>query len=257
MSPVPRVPKGSSVARCWINRVRQCWSFRPHPEEVAAVRVGVARLLTESRRRPPDRHSAPQLTSTACGPREVAGGVRPGDGTIVAMTKDGRGSAGGRANEGGSVYRSSFGAYLIAYGLADHNVSLDAASPGVPHWLWFESDAPVDDLAVQFSSGARWDIQATARCDWDTKFRKTTAQWRAARSGRLQPGDRVGLAAAKLSQRLLDLRDAFRRVRDGGTFTPRRSRDRQVPHRRGSGRVARRVRSDDADGGHRAPGLRN
>jgi len=44
----------------------------------------------------------------------------------------------------------------------------------------------VDDLAVRFSSGARWDIQATARCDWGTKFRKTTAQWvRAARSGRL------------------------------------------------------------------------
>ncbi len=138
------------------------------------------------------------------------------------MAKDGRGSAGGRANEGGSVYRSSFGAYLIAYGLADHPVSLDAVSPGIPQWLWFESDAPVDDLAVEFSSGFRWDIQATARCDWGTKFRKTTAQWvRAARSGRLQPGDRVGLAAAKLSQPLLDLRDAFRRVRDGGTFTPR------------------------------------
>jgi hypothetical protein len=137
------------------------------------------------------------------------------------MAKDGRGSAGGRANEGGSVYRSSFGAYLIAYGLADHHVSLDAPSPGVPTWLWFESDAPVDDLAVEFSSGARWDIQATARCDWGTKFRKTTAQWvRAARSGRLQPDDRVGLAAANLSQPLLDLRDAFRRVRDGGTFTP-------------------------------------
>jgi hypothetical protein len=138
------------------------------------------------------------------------------------MAKYGRGSAGGRANEGGSVYRSSFGAYLIAYALADHQVPLDTASPGVPHWLWFESDAPVDDLAIQFSSGARWDIQATARCDWGTKFRKTTAQWvRAARSGRLQPDDRVGLAAAKLSQPLLDLRDAFRRVRDGGTFTPR------------------------------------
>lgn len=148
--------------------------------------------------------------------------VRRADGTIVVMAKNGRGSAGGRANEGGSVYRSSFGAYLIAYGLADHRVSLDAASPGVPHWLWFESDAPVDDLAVRFSSGARWDVQATARCDWGAKFRKTTAQWvRAARSGRLQPDDRVGLAAAQLSQPLLDLRDAFRRVREGGTFTPR------------------------------------
>ena len=138
------------------------------------------------------------------------------------MAKDRRGSVGGRANEGGSVYRSSFGAYLIAYGLADHHMSLDANSPGVPQWLWFESDAPVDDLAVQFSSGARWDIQATAQCDWGTKFRKTTAQWvSAARSGRLQPNDRVALAAAKLSQPLIDLRDAFRRVRDEGTFTPR------------------------------------
>jgi hypothetical protein len=144
------------------------------------------------------------------------------DGTIVVMAKDGRGSAGGRANEGGSVYRSSFGAYLIAYGLADHEVSLDDPSPGVPRWLWFESDAPVDDLAVQFSSGARWDIQATTRCDWGTKFRKTTAQWvRAVRSRRLKPGDRIGLAAAKLSGPLLDLRDALGRVRDGGTFTPR------------------------------------
>ncbi len=139
------------------------------------------------------------------------------------MAKEGRGSAGGRANEGGSTYRSSLGAYLIAYGLADHDVSLDAPSPGVPHWLWFESDAPVDDLAVEFSSKSRWDMQATARCDWGTKFRKTTAQWvHAARSPwRLQPGDRVGLASAKLSQPLLDLRDAFQRVRDGGTFTPR------------------------------------
>ncbi len=141
---------------------------------------------------------------------------------MVGMAKDVRSSAGGRANEGGSVYRSSFGAYLIAYGLADTNVSLDATSPGVPDWLWFESDAPVDDLAVHFSSGARWDIQATTRCNWDTKFLKTTEQWvRAARGGRLQPDDRVGLAAAKLSQPLLDLRDAFQRVRDGGTLTPR------------------------------------
>jgi hypothetical protein len=153
---------------------------------------------------------------------EEAGFVRYVDGTIMVMTKGGRGSAGGRANETGSVYRSSFGAYLIAYGLADHHVSLDAVSPGVPEWLWFESDAPVDDIAVQFSSGARWDIQATARCDWGTKFRKTIAQWvRAARSGRLKPNDRIGLAAANHSQPLLDLRDAFRRVRDGGTFAPR------------------------------------
>ena len=42
---------------------------------------------------------------------------------------------------------------------------------------------------------------------------------RAARNGRLQPDDRIGLAAAKLSQPLLDLRDAFR-----GTFTPREER---------------------------------
>ncbi len=144
---------------------------------------------------------------------------------MVVMTKDGRGSAGGRANEGGSVYRSSVGAYLIAYGLADHDVLLDSVSPGVPTWIRFESDTPVDDLSVRFSSGARWDIQATVNCDWGTKFRKTTAQWvRAARSGPLQPDDRVGLAAATLSRPLLDLRDAFQRVRDGGTFTPREDR---------------------------------
>ena len=44
---------------------------------------------------------------------------------------------------------------------------------------------------------------------------------RAARSGRLQPDDRIGLAAAEVSQPLLDLRNAFRRVMDEGTFTPR------------------------------------
>ncbi len=55
-----------------------------------------------------------------------------------------------------------------------------------------------------------------------TKFRKATAQWvNAVRGGQLRPDDRVVLAAAKLSQPLIDLRDAFRRVRDEGTFTPR------------------------------------
>lgn len=138
------------------------------------------------------------------------------------MAMDRRGSAGGRANEGGSLYRASFGAYLIACGLADQPVWFDPDSPGVPQWLWFESDAPVDDLAVQFSNGARWDIQATAQCTWSAKFRKTTAQWvRAVRIGRVQPDDRVGLAAARLSQPLQDLGASFRRVRDGGTFTPR------------------------------------
>jgi hypothetical protein len=141
---------------------------------------------------------------------------------MALMAKDGSGSAGGRGNEVGSVYRSSLGAYLIAYGLADHPVALDSDSPGVPLWLWFESDATVEDLSVKFSSGARWDIQATAQCDWGGKFRKTTAQWvRAARDGNLQPDDRVGLAAAQLSRPLLDLGDAFRRVREDGTFTPR------------------------------------
>jgi len=137
------------------------------------------------------------------------------------MAADRPGAAGGRANEGGSVYRASFGAYLIAYGLADHDVSFDTTSPGVPTWLWFESDAPVDDLAVQFSSGARWDIQATAKCDWGTKFRATVAQWvEAIRQGRLQPADRVGLAAAKVSEPLVNLRNALQRVREGGGFTP-------------------------------------
>jgi hypothetical protein len=137
------------------------------------------------------------------------------------MAADRTGSSGGRANEGGSVYRASFGAYLIAYGLADHDVDLDTTSPGAPRWLWFESDGPVDDLAVQFSPGARWDIQATAKCDWGAKFRATVAQWvEAVRGGRLAPDDRVALASGKVTEPLVNLRDAFQRARDGGKFTP-------------------------------------
>ena len=43
----------------------------------------------------------------------------------------------------------------------------------------------------------------------------------AVRSGTLQPEDCIGLVAAKVSAPLLDLRDAFRRVRDEGAFTLR------------------------------------
>lgn len=57
-------------------------------------------------RSPPYRPAQP-LTSTACGPRDVGGATRRACGRIVDMSKDGRGSVGGRANEGGSVYRSS------------------------------------------------------------------------------------------------------------------------------------------------------
>lgn len=136
------------------------------------------------------------------------------------MARSATGDAGGRANEGGSVYRAGFGAYLIAYGLADREVWFDGQAGGIPHHIWFETTASVDDLTVQFSSDAQWHIQATGQCTWGTKFRSTIDQWVAAiRGSELGERDRVGLASGNLSQPLLDLRNGLVRVQQAGSPT--------------------------------------
>lgn len=90
--------------------------------------------------------------------------------------RKGPGAAGGRANEGGSVYRAGLAAYLAAHGLADVPLHVpEARGLGSPRAIALEIAADVDDLACQFEGGD-WHIQAKRACRWDAKFRAAVAQ---------------------------------------------------------------------------------
>ncbi|MDQ3913805.1 MAG: hypothetical protein M3285_02765 [Actinomycetota bacterium] len=127
----------------------------------------------------------------------------------------GRGAAGGRANEGGSVHRAGVAAYLAAHALTGLSVSLGhERSPGPPEFLWLESSGAIDDLWCGFGR-ARWEVQAKRRCNWDTVcFSKVVAQWvSAVRSGEYGENDKLVLAAGRVSGPLRILGDALRRRR--------------------------------------------
>jgi hypothetical protein len=128
--------------------------------------------------------------------------------------RSGSGS-GGRANEGGSSYRSGLAAYLAAYGLSDVPVRLgDGRSPGAPTQMWLESTNEVDDLTCLFSTGARWDIQAKRSCSWGRTLDAVVEQWvRAARAHDLT-NRMVVLASGDPSRPVRDLGAAFRRLRE-------------------------------------------
>lgn len=127
----------------------------------------------------------------------------------------GRGPAGGRGNEGGSLHRAGIAAYLAAYGLLGRRPPLgDDTAPGAPERLWLEAAGAVDDIHCRFAGGGRWELQAKKTCHWDATFSDVVGQWiSAVRCGNYSRDDRVALVAGHASKPLGYLGDAFRRRR--------------------------------------------
>jgi hypothetical protein len=135
-----------------------------------------------------------------------------------------RGSAGGRAAEGGSTYRAGFAAYLAAHGLADTTLRIGSGvEPGIPVLLWLETSSAVDDMRCLFNTDCKWDVQAKRTCNWGQSFDNVVKQWvTAAREEQLSKSDRLVLASGQISKPLKDLGASFHRLRErvGGELLP-------------------------------------
>jgi hypothetical protein len=132
-------------------------------------------------------------------------------------------SAGGRANEAGSVYRAGVAAYLAAHGLAGRG--LEAAgypeSGPAPVRLSFETGEAVDDIRCELADGTVLRLQAKRKCGGSQPLTATVAQW-ARQVHELRTGDMVGLATAEPQGPVRDLGYALERRRRSvpGPHTP-------------------------------------
>jgi NACHT domain len=126
----------------------------------------------------------------------------------------GASSAGGRANEAGSVYRGGVAAYLAAHGLAGRG--LEAAGYAergpAPVRLSFETGEAVDDIRCELADGTVLRLQAKRACGNDPHLISTVAQW-AGQIDDLRVGDMVGLATAEPKGPVRNLGDALERRR--------------------------------------------
>lgn len=84
-------------------------------------------------------------------------------------------SAGGSANELGSLHRNGAAALLATYGLSGATVDPDATA--VPVEIAVETEDAVDDIVCTMESGERWFIQAKRSIAW-TKLDDVFVQWR-------------------------------------------------------------------------------
>ena len=131
-----------------------------------------------------------------------------------------RKSAGGSANELGSLHRNGLAAVLASYGLS--GAPIDGVDGAVPTSIALETDDDVDDIVCTMANGARWYIQAK-RSTNDVSLRSALRQFAA------QPvddGDKLVLATRSVggylagALRVLDSRRA-------GRVTPPPEKDRE------------------------------
>jgi len=125
-----------------------------------------------------------------------------------------RGSAGGRANEGGSQHRAGVGAFVAVHALSGRPLThfgYDLKGP-IPIDVLLETETPVDDLTCTLSDGSRLFVQAKRSCGQDQPLRDTVKQW-VAQLDSLGPDDRVALAVRNLTGRLKELPAALKRRR--------------------------------------------
>src|SRR5579863_4828358 len=131
-----------------------------------------------------------------------------------SVSRDVRMSAGGRANEAGSLHRSGVAAYLAAHGLAGRGVeAADYPANGpAPVELSLETGDEVDDVRCVLADGTVLWLQAKRACGNDRHLTATVRQW-ARQAGELRRGDRFGLATAEPKGDVKFLGAALRRHR--------------------------------------------
>ena len=81
-----------------------------------------------------------------------------------------RASIGGRANWAGAAFELRLGVEFCVYILVGEAAGL---GPGAARQVRLQAPEPVDDLVLEFETGARWAIQAKAgpsvRVEWNPK----------------------------------------------------------------------------------------
>lgn len=137
---------------------------------------------------------------------------------IMNQVSYGKGSAGGAANEAGSLHRAGVAAVLAVHGLLDQPVS---GLPGkVPGEIRLETLDATDDIVCVMNDGSSWFIQAKRNVGVDKELRSTINQWNAQRVG---GEDCLVLAASALKGKLIRLQPALDRVSvdPGAILSPR------------------------------------
>lgn len=136
-------------------------------------------------------------------------------------------SAGGRANEAGSVFRAGVAAYLAVHGLAGRGVEAAGypESGPAPVRLSFESGEAVDDIRCELTDGTVLRFQAKRVCGDDRNLAAAVTQW-IGQIDDLRPGDMLGLATAEPKGPVRVLGQALERRRRSvpGPYTPGESK---------------------------------
>lgn len=102
------------------------------------------------------------------------------------------GSAGGAANELGSLHRSGVAAFVAVHGMLGK--AIEGRTGAIPTRIYLEASEAVDDIVVQMVDGSKWYLQCKRSVGVDSALRATLAQW--CRQSYL-PGDRLGLVAGE------------------------------------------------------------
>jgi len=126
------------------------------------------------------------------------------------------GSIGGAADDAGVEYRRAVAAYAVAYGLA--GLPLPGFGPPPEHAqvasVSLETDDPVDDLRIDFTSGWTSLVQAKRRLIKGRPLNEAVAQWGLAAQQGLRPNrDRLIIATAAMSGPMTTLRQALDRYK--------------------------------------------
>ncbi|ORT47042.1 WD40 repeat domain-containing protein [Frankia sp. KB5] len=141
----------------------------------------------------------------------------------------GRGSIAGSSGDGGVEFRRAVAAYAVVAGLSDTPLrglgisEVDARVAAVV----LETEDAVDDLRVDFATGATAYIQAKRTLRGGTVLAKAVAQWARAGEGPLDPArHRLVIAAGDLSDSMKALRRALdaRRLSVPGTPSPQEAK---------------------------------
>lgn len=126
----------------------------------------------------------------------------------------GRGTAGGAANEAGSLHRAGMAALLAVFGLVDRAV--DELDDMIPVEIELETLDATDDIVCRMRGGSSWYIQAKRTAGIDGQLRSSIRQWA---DQPLTSIDVVVLGARSLQGALGNLQSILDRLRsDPGTI---------------------------------------
>lgn len=129
-----------------------------------------------------------------------------------------KGSIGGSADDTGTEYKRGVVAYVVAYGLSGARLQLDCLPSDEKRITAVdaETDDPVDDVRVEFSSGRAIYIQAKHTLKKGRPLTEAVQQWReAAQQGLDRERHRIVIACEELNGPMKTLAQLLERRRSG------------------------------------------